>query len=226
MTYSERIERLTIGRMQNPIRGFLHGGAALASLVGLGVLAVETWGRSAAFTGALVFGAALVIMYTVSALYHSIPWDPRWKTRLQRLDHSIIYVVVAATFTPFAIAALEGTRLAVALAMVWGVAVVGIALKALLPSVKTWLSVTLQMVMGWMAVVWTPDIVERLGWGAVALIALGGLSYTAGVVVFTTERPRLAPRTFSYHELFHVLVVVGSGIHFLAIASYALPAIS
>lgn len=211
--------------MQNPIRGFLHGGAALASLAGLGVLTVQTWGRSAAFTGALVFGTALVVMYTVSALYHSIPWDPRWKTRLQRLDHSSIYVVVAGTFTPFAIAALEGTRLVAALSTVWGVAVVGIALKAFLPSVKTWLSVTLQMVMGWMAVVWAPDIIGQLGWAAIALIALGGLSYTAGVVVFSTKRPRLSPRTFSYHELFHVLVVVGSGLHFLAIAWYALPAI-
>ena len=211
--------------MQNPVRGFLHGGAALVSLVGLGALLVQTWGRSAAFTGALVFGAALVVMYSVSALYHSIPWDPRWKTRLQRLDHSNIYVVVAATFTPFAIAALEGARLAAALGIVWGVALIGIALKALLPSVKTWLSVTLQMVMGWTAVVWTPDVLDRLGWGAVALIALGGLSYTAGVIVFSTKRPRLRPRTFSYHELFHVLVIVGSGLHFLAIAWYALPAI-
>ncbi len=212
--------------MQNPVRGFLHGGAALASLAGLGILLARAWGRTPAVTGAIVFGLALVIMYTVSALYHSVPWGDTWKARLQRLDHSTIYLVVAATFTPFAVAALDGASLAISLSLVWGIAVLGIALKAFLPGVRTWLSITLQMTMGWLAVVWMPQIFDRLGLGAVVLIALGGLSYTAGVVVFTTRRPRLLPRSFSYHELFHVLVIAGSALHFLGIVIYALPAIS
>ncbi len=101
---------------------------------------------------------------------------------------------------------------------------VGIALKTLLPNVKTWLSVTLQTVMGWLALVWLPDIYEALGLRAALLIALGGLSYTLGTVVFATKRPRLLARSFSYHELFHVLVVAGSAIHFAAVALYAIPA--
>lgn len=212
--------------MQNPIRGFLHGGAAVLSLVGLVFLAVQAWGRSAALIGAVIFGVALVVMFSVSALYHSIPWSPKWKVRFQRFDHANIYAVVAGTFTPFAIAALDGGQLVIALSLVWGIALLGIVLKTLLPAVKTWLSVTLQMVMGWLAVVWMPNILDQLGWAAVILIAVGGLAYTAGVVVFTTRRPRLLPRTFSYHELFHVLVIAGSALHFLAIAAYALPAIS
>jgi len=218
------MNRLTLGKMQNPIRGFLHGGAAVATLVGLILLVIRAWGSAAGIVGALVFGLALLVMYTVSSLYHSIPWGNDWKVRLQRIDHSMIYLVVAGTFTPIAIAALDGVALAVGLGLLWGIAITGVFLKSLLPSVKTWLSVTLQLAMGWIAIVWIPRIVDELGVGAVVLILLGGLCYTVGAVIFLTKWPRLLPRSFSYHELFHVLVVTASILHFMAIWIYAIPA--
>lgn len=222
--YPVRMERLTLGRMQNPIRGLLHGGAALASLVGLVLLLSRARGSIVAIIGAAIFGVALLVMYSVSSLYHSVPWSVTWKTRLQRLDHSMIYLVVAGTFTPIALASLHGTTLVAGLGLIWGLAITGILLKMLHPSVKTWLSVTLQMVMGWLAVMFLPSMVVALGFDAVALIVVGGLCYTAGVIIFTTKRPKLFPRAFSYHELFHVLVVTASVFHFLAVFSYAIPA--
>lgn len=218
------MERLTLGRMQNPVRGFVHGGAAVASVVGLWVLLQRAWSRPAAMVGAIVFGLALAFMYTVSSLYHSIPWNDRWKLRLQKLDHSMIYLLVAGTFTPIAIAALDGRSLVVGLTLLWVLAGAGILLKTLLPDVKTGLSVTLQLIMGWLAVIWMPQVYNALGIWAVVLIALGGLCYTLGAVVFTTQRPRLSPRAFSYHEVFHLLVVAGSALHFAAILVYAIPA--
>ena len=218
------VDRLTLGKMQNPIRGFLHGGAAVATVVGLVFLIIRAWGSAAALAGALIFGVALLVMYIVSSLYHSIPWGQRWKTRLQRVDHSMIYLVVAGTFTPVAIAVLDGVSMAVSLSVLWGIAATGIVLKSLLPNVKTWLSVSLQLSMGWIAIAWVPLIVEELGWSAVVLILLGGLCYTAGAVIFLTKWPRLLPRSFSYHELFHVLVVTASALHFMAIWLYAIPA--
>jgi hemolysin III len=220
------MERLTLGQMQNPIRGFLHGGAALASLVGLILLVYRARGDATALVGALVFGTALIVMYTISTLYHSIPWRAEWKHRLQRLDHSAIYLVVAGTFTPVAIASLEGATLAVGLSLVWAIAATGILLKAVLPSVATWLSVTLQMVMGWLVIFWIPQILDGIGMAGLVLIALGGLCYSGGVVILTTQRPRLAPRSFSYHELFHVLVILGSLFHYLAVFVYAIPAVA
>lgn len=218
------VDRLTLGKMQNPIRGFLHGGAAVATVVGLVFLTVRAWGSAAALAGALIFGLALLVMYIVSSLYHSIPWGQRWKTRLQRVDHSMIYLVVAGTFTPVAIAVLDGASLAVSLSVLWGIAATGIVMKSLLPNVKTWLSVSLQLSMGWIAIAWVPRIVEELGWSAVVLILLGGLCYTVGAVIFLTKWPKLLPRSFSYHELFHVLVVTASVLHFMAIWIYAIPA--
>lgn len=218
------MDRLTLGKMQNPIRGFLHGGAAVATLVALVFLVIRAWGSAAAIVGALVFGVALLVMYTVSSLYHSIPWGNDWKLRLQRIDHSMIYLVVAGTFTPIAIATLDGVTLAVSLSLLWGIALTGVFLKSLLPGVKTWLSVTLQLAMGWISIAWIPRIVVELGLGAVILILLGGLCYTVGAVIFLTKWPRLMPKSFSYHELFHVLVVTASILHFMAIWVYAIPA--
>lgn len=211
--------------MQNPVRGLLHGSAAVAALVGTIYLVARAWGDTAALVGSLIFGFALLVMYTISSLYHSIPWGAEWKRRLQRIDHSMIYLVVAGTFTPIAIAGLEGASVWWCLGLVWGIAVVGISLKFLGSAVGTGLSVTLQLVMGWTVILWLPQIWSSLGPGAIVFIAIGGLFYTVGSVFFLTKRPKLFPRSFSYHELFHVFVVVASVFHFLAVALYAVPAV-
>ncbi len=220
------MDRMTLGKMQNPIRGFLHGGAAILSLIGLILLLVRAWGGGAATRSALAFGVSLIVMYSTSALYHSIPWSPPWKVRMQRLDHTMIFLVVAGTFTPIAVASLSGTRLAIALWSVWGLGVLGIVLKTALPKTATWLSLAIQLLMGWSALVWIPAFHRALGMTAIVLIALGGFCYTVGVVIFTTKRPALLRRSFSYHELFHVLVILASLFHYLAIYLYAVPAIT
>ena len=210
--------------MQNPVRGFLHGGAAVAALVGTIYLVNRAGSDTGILIGSLIFGLALLVMYTTSSLYHSVPWRPDWKRRLQRLDHSMIYLVVAGTFTPIAVAGLQGTDVWWCLGLVWSIAVVGIVLKLVLPGVSTGLSVTLQLGMGWTIIFWIPQIWNSLGLGAIALIVVGGIFYIAGTVIFMTKRPRLFPRTFSHHELFHVFVILASVSHFLAVALYAIPA--
>jgi len=211
--------------MQNPVRGLLHGGAAIAALAGTVYLAVVTRDDGLALIATLVFGSALIVMYGVSSVYHSVPWGEVWKRRLQRVDHAMIYLVVAGTWTPLAVAALEGPAVWLSLGLVWAVAVIGIILKLTRPNASTGLSVTLQLVMGWAAVFWMPLIWSSLGAGAIMYIAIGGLFYTVGAVFFLTKRPILFPRSFSYHELFHVFVVLASAAHFTAIARYAVPAL-
>lgn len=219
------MDRMTLGKMQNPIRGFLHGGAAVFSLIGLAILLIRSQGVTAAVWSSVAFGGSLVAMYTVSALYHSTPWQAPWKARMQRLDHTMIFLVVAGTFTPIGVASLTGIALQAALWSVWGLAIVGIVLKTSLPKTATWLSLTIQLSMGWSALIWMPAIYRELGTAAIVLIAVGGLFYTIGVVIFTRRKPVLFRRTFSYHELFHVMVIVASICHFAAVYIYALPAI-
>jgi hemolysin III len=213
-------DRLCLGRMQNPVRGFLHGMAAVLSLVGAGVLWREAHGDVGMQIALVVFAASLVSLYTVSSLYHSVPWQTEWKQRMQRVDHSMIFVLVAGTYTPIAMVVLHGWLLAAALAATWGITVVGIAQKVFWPHVGHWLSITLQVVQGWLALPFLGTVARTLPAGAFWLVVLGGLSYTIGMIFFVTRRPRLWPHVFSYHEVFHVFVCAGSALHYAAILGY------
>jgi hemolysin III len=216
------MDRYRLGRMHNPLRGLLHGLAAAAALIGVVVLAVRAMGGPHLVAG-LIFGISLAAMFTISSLYHSIGWQERRKAFMQRLDHSMIFLVVAASFTPFGLVVLDGWIRVLLLMLVWAGAVVGIALKFALPRVKTGLSIGIQHSMGWISLAAMPLIWQRAGGGAVLLVVAGGFCYTVGTIIFATKRPRLFPKVFSYHELFHVLVVAGSTLHFLAVLWYVMP---
>lgn len=213
-------ERWTLGKMQNPVRGLMHGGAAVLSVVG-GVL---LWRQgSADFSrqlALLVFATSLVSLYAVSSLYHSIPWSEIWKSRLQRLDHAMIYVLVAGTYTPLCFIVLDGWLSGLALATTWGIAAVGIGQKAFFPRLGHWFSVPLQILQGWLAAFLIVPLSQKLPWPALLLVILGGVLYTLGLVFYLTRRPRLWPRVFSYHEMFHVCVVGGSVAHYAMTLSY------
>jgi len=212
-------QRLTLGKMQNPVRGCLHGTAAAASAVGALVL----WARSGDRPhqmALLVFAVSLVGLYSVSSLYHSVPWRQSWKRRMQRLDHSMIYVLVAGTYTPIAWIVLDGWLRGAALGIAWGIAAVGILQKAFLPRVGDTFSIATATAQGWLALPLFVPLAQRLPPPALLLLALGGVLYSVGMVFLVTERPRLWPRVFSYHEAFHVCVVAGSAVHYLVMFVY------
>jgi len=214
---------MTLGKMHNPVRGFLHGTAAVASAAALVVLATRTAWDPARMISMLVFGLSAVALYTTSSLYHSIPWKRRWKQRMQRFDHSMIFLLVAGTYTPIAFNVLSGSLKWVTLALVWGTATAGILQKVFFPKVRNWLSITLYMVMGCFAIIPLPRLLDRLSGVAIGLLILGGIFYSSGMILLVTKRPRLSPRVFSYHEVFHVLVVSGTVTHFLMILWYVAP---
>ena len=217
------MQRVTLGKMQNPVRGILHGTAAVASVAGLvSLLALNPGGLSVGIAVA-VYAGSLVLLYTVSSLYHSVPWSERWKERMRKFDHANIFLVVAGTYTPIAVVALDGAWEASTLIAVWTAAVVGIVLKFVQRTVNLGLSVTIQSLMGWAALIPMWQIGNRLGAPVVVLIAIGGALYTIGMVFMLTGWPRLAPRVFSSHELFHVMVVAASAVHFAAIALHVVP---
>jgi hemolysin III len=174
-------------------------------------------------TALLAFGLSLVGLYTVSSLYHSVPWSPSWKQRLQRLDHAMIFVLIAGTFTPVAAIVLEGVPRALALAAVWGIAALGSAQKIFWPRLGHAFSVSLQVLQGWLALPLLVPLSERLSVAPLALLVAGGLLYTVGMIAYATQRPRLWPRVFSYHEVFHVLVVAGSASHWVMTFAYIAP---
>lgn len=212
--------RLTLGRMQNPIRGCLNAAAATASVVGTMLLWSRASGDLPRQLALAVFGISLFALYTVSSLYHSVPWGDVWKARMQRLDHSMIYVLVAGTYTPIAALALSGRPRSAILTAAWGIAALGIAQKALLPQLAQGISIAMYTIQGWIGPFVAAPLARQLPWQPIALIALGGVLYTIGMVLFVTRRPRLWPRVFSYHEVFHVFVVAGSTLHYTAIFAW------
>jgi len=224
----ETIERmttmLTLGRMHHPFRGFLNGAAALAAIVGLVALLVANPGEVSLAVALVVYAGSLVSMFTISCLYHSVPWSERWKARMRRLDHSAIFLVVAGTYTPIAVVALDTAWRNASLAAVWIAGLVGIVLKFVERDIRLGPSVTIQSMMGWAAVIPMFRIADRLGGNIIALLAVSGTLYTIGMVFMLTQRPRLFPRVFSHHELFHVLVVAATTVNFVAILRYVLPA--
>jgi hemolysin III len=209
--------------MQHPVRGFLHGTAAVLSVVGMIVLAVETAGDLPRMFTMIIFGGSMVALYTTSSLYHSVPWKERWKKRMQRFDHSMIFLLVAGTYTPISFNVLTGPWKWITLGVVWGIAVLGILQKMLFPKVRNWLSFTLYMVMGWFAVIPVKELFDRLPLEAMVLLIVGGASYSVGMILLITKRPQLFPRIFSYHEVFHILVITGTLLHFLMIFTYVVP---
>lgn len=216
------LPRWTLGKMQNPIRGFLHGGAAVAAVGGtifLGWVA-PSWGIR---IGAIVFGLAMVALYTTSSLYHAIPWREVWKKRMQRLDHSMILVLIAGTYTPVAIATLDGWVQWAVLGIAWGLVALGAAQHTFFPKEKQTFSMILAISMGWLGVAIAWKFAQVLGWAGSGLAVAGGLVYSVGMLLLITNRPRLWPRVFSYHEVFHIMVVTASVIHFVMIWRYVLP---
>lgn len=209
--------------MHNPVRGFLHGSAAIASVIG----GVVLWSRADGDLGRqlslLLFAASMVGLYTVSSLYHSVPWQVHWKQRMQRVDHSMIYLLIAGSYTPVAVVALDGWWRAAALGAVWAIAIGGILQKFLLPHFSHGWSTAMQIVQGWLALPLLVPLAHRLPLPAMLLLISSGLLYTAGAVFFVTQRPRLWPRVFSYHEMFHICVVAGSAAHYALTLWYVAP---
>ena len=204
------------------MRGRLHQGAFIGSIPA-GVLLVLLAPDARARVATSIYALTLTGLFGVSAAYHLGDWTPAAHRRMQRLDHSMIFVLIAGTYTPFAVLVLQEPLREVVLAGVWAGAAVGIVFTLLWVDAPAWLTAAAYVALGWFSVIALPQIVERAGVGALALLAAGGVAYTAGAVVYARRRPDPRPATFGYHEIFHVLVVVAALAHFVAIAVFAVP---
>ncbi len=168
--------------------------------------------------GASVYAVGVCGLFGVSALYHRGSWSPPTQRWLRRADHSMIFGFIAASYTPFALLVLHGTLAIVLLVVVWSGALAGVVLKLVWLDHPDWLAALLYVVLGWTAVGVGPALYGGLGAVRMGLLALGGLLYTAGAVVYARQRPDPAPATFGYHELFHALVIAAAAAHFAVIA--------
>ncbi|HWK25777.1 MAG TPA: hemolysin III family protein [Solirubrobacter sp.] len=201
------------------LRGVSHAYAFWCALGAAAVLVALSPG-GAPRGAAAVYGAGLCALFGGSAIYHRWPWHPRWRPLLRRIDHSTIYLFIAASYTPVALLILDGTIRWVVLGTVWGGALVGVVFSVAWIGAPRGLCAATYVLLGWVAIICLPDLAAALPVTPLVLIAGGGLLYTAGAVIFALGRPNPWPRTFGFHEIFHVCVILAAAAHFVAMAGW------
>jgi hemolysin III len=199
------------------LRGWLHTGMAPLALAA-GIVLVCLAATAAGVIGGAVFLAASVLLFATSALYHRGSWGPRGMAILRRLDHSNIYVFIAATYTPLALILLNGTSRVILLVAIWSAAVAGLLFRLLWLSAPRWLYTVLYIVMGWTALGWLGAFYHAAGLAVLILIVAGGVCYTLGAVVYARQRPNPSPTWFGFHEIFHLGTIAGFICHYVAIS--------
>ena len=197
-------------------RGRLHQVAFFVAIPA-GIALVVASPTTSARVAAIVYALALAGLYGTSALYHRLPWSPKARRWMQRLDHSMIFVLIAGTYTPFALLVLHGAAQVVVLTVVWVGAIVGVVLKMVRIDGLKAVTATLYIGLGWLAIVAAPQIYRGLSGVSIGLLLAGGLLYTAGAIMFAAKRPNPSPRVFGYHEVWHSMVIGGSACHFVVI---------
>jgi hemolysin III len=205
------------------LRGVSHQWAFFVSLLtGAALVAAAPAGQ--ATLAATIYAVSVAALFGTSALYHRITWASaearRW---MRRLDHSMIFLLIAGTYTPFALLALHGTLATVILVVVWAGALGGVVLKLVWIDAPKWVVALIYVGLGWVVVAAFPDLVSEIGVVGTALVAAGGVLYTAGAVVYARRRPDPAPDVFGYHEIFHALVIAAAALQYAVIAFYVIP---
>jgi hemolysin III len=214
---ARRLRPVDIGKPR--MRGWLHAYAAgVAVVCGIVLCSIAaTRPGWAPLLSCLIYSVTVCALFTTSALYHRRVWSEHGYKIMRRLDHSMIFIFIAGTYTPFCVLLLP-TRLGTTLlATVWGGAIAGVILKMVYPHGRRWLSAPLYLALGWVAIAILPDILHRGGVTTLVLLAAGGIAYTVGAVFYALQRPNPWPTVFGHHEFFHACTLVAAICHHIAI---------
>jgi hemolysin III len=204
------------------LRGYFHLAAAAVAIAGC-VALVLLADSARAYVGGAIFAVSLIALYTTSGAYHAISWGRRMRSLLKRLDHAMIFILIAGTYTPFCLLVLDDAWGIPLLAVAWSIAGAGAALKVAWPGAPRWLSVGLYLAAGWMALVAATELANWFALVPLLMLAGGGVLYSIGGVIYALRRPNPFPRVFGYHEVFHLLVIAGSVLHYSVVAGYVMP---
>lgn len=204
------------------LRGLLHAYAFYAAAIAA-VALVAFAPTAQARVAAAIYGAGLCALFAASGLYHRWRWSPRWKPLLRRLDHSTIYIFIAASSTPIALLVLDGTMQIVVLASVWSGAALGIGFALAWIDAPRLLTAATYLAVGWAGVLAVPQVLREIGVGPFVLLLVGGVLYSAGATIYALRRPDPWPRVYGFHEIFHTLVIAAAVAHFIAMAVWVVP---
>ncbi len=204
------------------LRGVFHQYAFYVAVVA-GTVLVALSDSARELVATWIYAAALAAMFGVSALYHRINWRSlRVRTWMRRLDHSTILLLIAGTYTPFALLAFDGALAKAILIVVWAGAAAGLVLNLAWIDAPTWITAAVFVALGWVGIAAVPELLD-VGVAPAVLVFVGGALYTLGALAYALKRPNPVPAVFGYHEIFHLLVIGAAIVHFVAIAAFVAP---
>ncbi len=211
-------------KFREPVSGLTHLGGAIASAGGLAALLIIGWQNVEKIVSVFVYGVSLIGLFAASATYHLSKVKPKTLTILRKIDHSAIYLLIAGTYTPFCINAFSGFYRWGLLAIIWSIALIGILIKIFYIHAPRWLSAGVYVLMGWLCVAAIGEMTTALTPFTLGWLLAGGIVYTLGAVVYATKIFDFAPGKFGFHEVWHIFVLVGALLHFVAVVGVIWPA--
>lgn len=211
--------------VREPINGFTHLGGAILSFVGLLALVIKTTLISASavdLTAVIIFGISMILLYAASATYHLVMAPDKVIAFLRKLDHSMIFILIAGSYAPFSLIALGGSKGAVFFSIIASIAVAGILFRMLWFNCPRWLQTALYIGLGWAAIFMIKPLSQVLSPVSLFLLVLGGILYTVGGVIYGLKPKKLQLGKFGFHEIFHIFIILGSLCHFICVFIYIL----
>jgi hemolysin III len=211
-----------LSKIKDPVSCLTHLSGAILSVVAMALMVYEAADlqKPVHALSFAIFGLSLILLYSASSAYHMLNLSEKGTLRLKKFDHMMIYVLIAGTYTPFCLIALEGTVKWVLFGTIWSLAVIGILFKIFWINAPRWISVAFYLFMGWLAVFTIPDLIGSVPAGAIAWTVTGGLSYSVGAIIYAIKKPDPFPEVFGFHEIWHLFVLGGSFSHFWVMYRY------
>ena len=208
-----------LSKLREPVNGLTHLCGAIAAFFGLIALLLVGWGETLRVVSVIIYALSLIAMFSASAAYHLAKVKPKPLEVLRKLDHSAIFLLIAGTYTPFCLNAFTGFWHWGLLAIIWGIAAIGIVIKIFYITSPRWLHTGTYVVMGWLCMLAAPQMPSVLPASAIVWLIVGGVIYTLGAVVYATKIFNFAPGEFGFHEVWHIFVLLGAAAHFMAVMS-------
>lgn len=211
-------------KMKEPVNTLTHLSGALLSVIALVLMILKGIGNGSPLqiASAIVFGVSLIALFTASTVYHWVPSSEKVRVILRRVDHSMIYILIAGTYTPVCLLALKGVLGWSLFGVIWLLAVIGIIMKIVWINAPRWLYTSFYLILGWIAVFFIMPLYKSLPIQGFVWLLIGGLMYTVGAVIYGTKSQKLKISVFGFHEIFHMFILAGSFSHFMMVQGFIL----
>lgn len=209
-------------KLREPVSGLTHLIGAIVSAIGMVILVISAINKGTAsyIVSVSIFGLSLVLLYTASSLYHLLSISEKGIKILRKIDHMMIYILIAGTYTPVCLIGLKG-RLGLGLLIgIWTLAVIGIVLKVVWFNAPRWIYTSFYVIMGWLAVIAIVPLIRTIPLTGFVLLAAGGIFYTIGAIIYGLRWPLRNSKYFGFHEIFHIFVMLGSLSHYILVFGY------